>query len=153
MTLINMSLKEITSSAAYRIFIQLYKVRLFRELISKLYTSFFGDVAFNNAFYLGSKYLSDGDIILDIGAPDCLTHPLEKFQNNTIYAFEPLEDGYNNLVENTKFYKNVIPVNCALSDYEGTADLSVTNNRFSSSILPIDEKVLFESVGGGGRRY
>ena len=62
------------------------------------------------------------------------------FPNNTIYAFEPLQDSYQTLVENTQKYNNVISVHGALSNKNEDGVINITSVSHSSSLLEINQK-------------
>lgn len=55
-----------------------------------------------------------------------------------VFAFEPIAACYRKLIENTKSI-NVTAHNMGLSDTEGTAEINISNNFVSSSILEMEE--------------
>ncbi|MGA1864953.1 MAG: FkbM family methyltransferase [bacterium] len=53
-----------------------------------------------------------------------------------IYAFEPFPDTFKKLEESVSSLSNVIPVNIAISNITGTADLHVNASNVTNSLLP-----------------
>lgn len=58
--------------------------------------------------------------------------------NAQIFAFEPIQHCYNNLLASTKGEK-IIAYNLGLSDSSGKAEINISNNKESSSILNMKE--------------
>jgi len=53
----------------------------------------------------------------------------------SIFAFEPLPDSFEKLLGNVKNIKNIIPLNFALTNYDGEAEFNITSLKDSSSLL------------------
>ena len=60
---------------------------------------------------------------------------LERFPEADVYCFEPQAEPFAYLQHRFANNKHCIPVNQALSDYIGTADLYVTNELYTSSLM------------------
>lgn len=60
---------------------------------------------------------------------------LEKFPNAEVYCFEPQAEPFAYLKQRFARTPRCIPVQQALSDYTGTADLFVTDERYTSSLM------------------
>ena len=82
----------------------------------------------------------DIETIIDIGSNEGqFIHTINKtLPGKKIYAFEPIESCYQNLVSNTRGF-NIKTYNCGLSDMNGTAEINISNNFFSSSILGMND--------------
>lgn len=78
--------------------------------------------------------------IIDIGANEgqFIKEINTLVPNRKIYAFEPIPDCYKKLVETTKGI-DVIFFNFGLSDTEGSAEINISNNLVSSSILGMED--------------
>jgi len=85
---------------------------------------------------------NDRGVIIDIGAydGDSATFFGKRLPNNLIIGFEPNRDLYKAGVERVKNYPNIQLHNVGLADFSGEADLHITKNIASSSLLPINEK-------------
>jgi len=85
------------------------------------------------------QYLPDNPIIIDAGAYDGADSIdfANMFPNGIIYAFEPVSNIYNQLVENTKNYKNIKTYKLALSDTTVNKKIYVSSGYSvqSSSLL------------------
>lgn len=69
--------------------------------------------------YSYERYIKPGDIIYDIGAH--IGEMSILFSNlgaSKIYSFEPVEFNFNHLLNNTKNFPNIIPINYALHEKE-----------------------------------
>jgi FkbM family methyltransferase len=74
------------------------------------------------------KYIKRGDIVLDIGSNlgyYSLVSSKKVGASGKIYAFEPDMKNFNALVRNVKLngFKNIIPVNCAVANFDGKQKL------------------------------
>lgn len=82
--------------------------------------------------------LPPNPIIIDCGA-HIGTDAVEfaKIEGSIIYVFEQIKEIYNQLVENTKSFKNIHSFNIALSDFDGNAEMYVSSGYSdgSSSLL------------------
>ena len=101
------------------------------------------------------KYLPDSAIIIDCGAHiGTDTIEFAKNEKNTIYAFEPVEEIFAQLVNNTKDFKNVNCFKLALNSNDGEQDMYISSGESdgSSSLLKPKEHledhpdVLFNDV-------
>lgn len=93
-----------------------------------------------NTFEIG-KWIQKLDIntIIDIGSNEgqFILSISRILPNRKIIAFEPIKDCYDKLVANTSAL-NVVYNNCGLSDANTTAEINVSKNFVSSSILPME---------------
>jgi FkbM family methyltransferase len=84
------------------------------------------------------KYLPSNPVIIDCGA-HIGTDAVEFAANygSIIYAFEPVNDIFRQLIDNTKKYSNIACFNVALSSYDGFADMYISSGYSdgSSSLL------------------
>ena len=89
----------------------------------------------------GFRILSNYEfkVILDVGANTGQFAKVARAfcPDATIYSFEPLPDIYSQLVEELAIDHNAIPVNSAISNFSGTADMFQSNFSASSSLLPM----------------
>jgi FkbM family methyltransferase len=60
---------------------------------------------------------------------------LEKFPGADIYCFEPQPELFSHLTQRFANTQHCIPVKQALSDYPGSADLFITAERYTSSLM------------------
>ncbi|MCH6201350.1 FkbM family methyltransferase [Aquiflexum sp. LQ15W] len=94
------------------------------------------DIFIDKGFIL--NLLSPNPIIIDCGAhigSDSIE--FAKYPGSTIYAFEPVPEVYEHLINNTKKYPNITCFNLALSDYDGVAEMYISSGASdgSSSLL------------------
>lgn len=91
------------------------------------------------------KFLPKNPIILEAGAFNGVdsVRMANKWPNSIIYAFEPVQNGYNKLTNNTKNYRNISCFKLALGDFTGKSTFFVSNyidnpefDSACSSILP-----------------
>ncbi len=77
--------------------------------------------------------------IIDVGANEgqFIKYINTILLNKKIYAFEPIKACYDQLVKNTQSL-NIKIFNCGLSDQNGTAEINISNNLVSSSMLEMD---------------
>ncbi|HEV8082388.1 MAG TPA: FkbM family methyltransferase [Chitinophagaceae bacterium] len=85
------------------------------------------------------NYLPKSPVIIDCGAhigDD--SRSLIKFLKGTVHSFEPVEELYARLKQNTSAYKNIFTYKLALSDCNGTSEFYVSEGESdgSSSLLP-----------------
>jgi FkbM family methyltransferase len=82
------------------------------------------------------------DTILDIGANEGQFAQLMRREcpDAKIYSFEPLPDVHARLVEAFRDDPKVVPVNLALSDAAGTAEMNRSDFSPSSSLLPMAQR-------------
>ena len=101
------------------------------------------------------KYLPMNPIIIDCGAHIGIdTIELAKISGSKIYAFEPVDVIFKQLVSNTKNFPNITCFNIALNHFDGEAEIYVSSGDSdgSSSLLKpkkhiVDHpKVLFNEV-------
>jgi FkbM family methyltransferase len=74
-------------------------------------------------------YISERPTIIEVGAfkgHDTI-RLATAFPQGRIYAFEPVPELYEALVEATKLYSNITPVRAAVSDHDGTMPLYVAH--------------------------
>jgi FkbM family methyltransferase len=117
----------------------------FLEQESEKTTSVFnlnGDKHLNKSIDLLKKYNIPGDI-LDIGANrgDSAILFSTMFPERTIYSFEPIEEVFTDLLENTAIYKNIVASNVAIGSKCEESYINVTTSDSSSSILEPNPKV------------
>lgn len=99
----------------------------------KFTTNTFNVHCFMNDFLTDKdkEFLKNKDII-DAGAYiGDSSIPFSKLTQKNVYAFEPFEDSYKNLVENIKLnnIKNIVPVNLSLSDKIGEENLYLAGDN------------------------
>ncbi len=95
------------------------------------------------------------DIVLDVGA-NTGQYAMElrndlKFRGD-IVSFEPLSSAFKQLERNARSDHRWRTLNCALGDTEGTTEINISNNSYSSSILDMLPKHVEsapDSVYGG----
>lgn len=90
------------------------------------------------------SYLPVNPIIIDCGAHIGIdTIQLSKSSGSKIYAFEPVNEIYQQLVENTKNYPNITCFKIALSATDGEADMYISSGDSdgSSSLLKPKEHI------------
>ena len=83
-------------------------------------------------------------VIIDCGAHVGMdTVEFAKIEGSKIYAFEPIDEVYDKLLQNTSLYKNITTYKIALSDFDGDAQMYVSsgNSDGSSSLLKPKEHV------------
>lgn len=80
-------------------------------------------------------------VVIDVGAHygNESTRYANLFSNTVVYAFEPHNENFEKLVENTKIYKNIIPVKKAVGLTDGMVNFNVSNYDACSSVLEFDE--------------
>lgn len=92
---------------------------------------------------------------IDIGAyaGEYIDYAQVWFPGCAIYAFEPLNDCYRNLVEKTKDMKNVNVYNYALGDKNGSSVIYRSSYAPSSSLLPMGDlhKKAFPFTSGSSK--
>lgn len=85
------------------------------------------------------KYLPGNPVIIDCGSYDGSDsiELFKIFEEATIYAFEPVNELYKRLIENTKAYNNISCHPIALADKIGTMDFYISEggSDASSSLL------------------
>jgi FkbM family methyltransferase len=83
------------------------------------------------------------DLVLDVGA-NSGQFAIELRQagyKNKIVSFEPLTDAYSKLLKNAKNDSDwFVHDRCAIGDYDGIAEINISGNSVSSSILPMLQK-------------
>jgi FkbM family methyltransferase len=102
-------------------------VRAFFSVCREIYT---------NDMYQIEKFISDGDVVLDIGANIGLFSIAVKelFPNTQIIAFEPERKNYNNLKKNTDKYKKIVIHNKAVGESTEKGLLRVSRNSLVHSL-------------------
>lgn len=85
---------------------------------------------------------SENPVIFDVGAHIGTVTLLYNhlIKNSKIYSFEPFEESYNQLLNSTQNYGNIIPVKKGLSDTIGNAKFHSNNFAPTNSLLPTDKK-------------
>jgi 2-O-methyltransferase len=81
------------------------------------------------------KYISKEPIILDIGAhigADSV-EMARLWKKASIYSFEPVPIVFDKLVYNTRKYKSIHPVNCAVGDVDGILKMFVSEGESDAS--------------------
>lgn len=77
-----------------------------------------------------------GDVIVDIGANvGIFSVYAQRFNPKKVYALEPVPDTFNYLVENTKNYSNVVPINMAVSKNSGKEFITVTTHSGCNTLV------------------
>ncbi len=80
------------------------------------------------------------DTIIDVGSNEgqFINSIRNILPNKRIIAFEPIKAVYDRLLVNTKGL-NIVVHNCGLSDVAGSAEINISKNFVSSSILQMEE--------------
>ncbi|MBS1688421.1 MAG: FkbM family methyltransferase, partial [Bacteroidetes bacterium] len=93
-----------------------------------------------NSFELGN-WINNLDIktIIDVGSNEgqFIKAIDNSLPGRNFLAFEPIKSCYDELLKNTKKL-NVTAFNCGLSDHSGSAEINISGNFVSSSILPME---------------
>ena len=79
------------------------------------------------------------NLIFDIGANtgQFAQRAIKAGFKGKIVSFEPLPDAFHKLQFSAKLNNNWDAENCAIGDYDGKTTLNISQNSYSSSILPI----------------
>lgn len=98
-----------------------------------------------NAFELQKKLLGNANkplTIFDIGAHvGKISLKYNKlFPNSSIYSFEPFQESFLSLKQNTLTYKNIKPFNIGLGEYVGTSKFHSNIHEQTNSILATHEE-------------
>jgi FkbM family methyltransferase len=135
-----------------------FKIKVFPTSTQDM--SFFSDRS-NDVIISEVLKLNEGDIFVDIGANigfvSVLASKVVGF-NGKVFSFEPSFREYTRLLEALTFNQisNVMPYNCAIADFNGEINLSVskihtginrigdhkldnTNSKFSKVLVPVFE--------------
>lgn len=96
---------------------------------------------------IGSKI--EGKTILECGSRDCLDaiSMHEIFKPSIIYSFECNPESYETCVKNARAYENIIPVNLAVSNLNGSIDFWATDMENSTDKNIGASSVLFHDGG------
>ena len=86
---------------------------------------------------------TENKIIVDAGASTGIMTKMfaERFPELQIYCFEPIQQTFKELTENTAKYKNLILINKALGSSPGLSVIHILDRISSSSILSVSEKI------------
>ncbi len=121
---------------------------MFNKIKSLIKIIFFKNKDTNNTIFIEKKiierYLPKSPIIIDCGAHVGMdTIELAKIENSKVYAFEPVKDIFEQLVENTKNFNNIICFNVALNSFDGEAEMYISSGDSdgSSSLLKPKEHI------------
>lgn len=102
-------------------------------------------VNFKDPFSVQKHLFKDSNgelIIFDIGA--YIGHVSVEYGNifpkSTIYSFEPFPDSFAQLIQHTSLYKNIIPINLGIGEYEGISKFQSNAYAPTNSILTTDKK-------------
>jgi FkbM family methyltransferase len=113
--------------------------------IRKILNSFGYEIIKKTDAFTGSKsgnWLEKLNIatIIDIGANEgqFIKAISQTIPGRKIIAFEPIKACYDKLLTNTS-HLSVTAYNCGLSNESGTAEINISENFVSSSILPIEQ--------------
>jgi FkbM family methyltransferase len=104
----------------------------FRELVKEIYE----DRVYERLFRV-----DEGDVVVDVGA-NVGTFTLKAWketgEKGKIFAFEPESRNYKRLCRNLRINRcaNVVPINAAVSDFNGTADFYVKEVSLQNTLLP-----------------
>jgi FkbM family methyltransferase len=90
----------------------------------------FREIFFDQCYVLPSEFRSFSGVFFDIGANVGLSSVLltMTWPEIKIYAFEPLQNNYDLLVENSALSKKIIPLNLAISKNTGEGGYAVPLN-------------------------
>ena len=121
-----------------------------KSLIKKLFafsgyklTKILEDDPFNNPFFVQQQLLSEISqlVIFDVGAHQGETALRYRnlFPDATLYAFEPTQNSFNILCQNTEKYPNILPVHSALGNKTGKIKLHINTFSQTNSVLPTHE--------------
>jgi FkbM family methyltransferase len=111
----------------------IFKIRLYKD-------SYLSEEIYANKFEMDeaqfiSDFLKEGDIFIDIGANIGLYSLMAARRvgsQGIVYSFEPTSITYRRLSDNIRInrFKNIIPVNMALSDKNGNFEMNVSCDGF-----------------------
>lgn len=131
-------------------FINMYMLPLKNHKVKEYCDNVFyhrgGHEHIDKSIYLAKKYISESDIIIDVGAANGQEYDTtwcfaRAFPENRVFAFEPIKSTYMELEKNTKDLSNVKCVNKAISNFQGTAQFNITQNITSSSLLETENEI------------
>lgn len=76
--------------------------------------------------------------ILDLGAHwgDSSIYYHLVYPDAIIYAVEPAPDTYAQLVKNVSNISNIVPIQAAITNFTGTAELNISSSSFGNSFQP-----------------
>ena len=80
------------------------------------------------------------DLVLDVGANkgQYAQSLFNKGYEGTIVSFEPLSTAYSVLLKQSKKNKKwIVEKKCALGDFKGKIKINISENSYSSSLLPM----------------
>jgi FkbM family methyltransferase len=107
------------------------------------------EVILSEIYNFGNVKIQPNDIVLDIGANYGLFSLYASSRSaNKIYSFEPSIPVYNLLVENVSINNNIIPINKAVSEFDGYAEFNNTKTTacsYVSGTFPSDEQIISKS--------
>ena len=83
------------------------------------------------------QFLPKNPIVLEAGADvgSDTKRMAKSWKQSFIYAFEPVPESFNRLIENTKNYRNINCYNLALGASNGEVNMCIASNNMSSSLL------------------
>lgn len=112
------------------------------------FTTYF-EVMLGEVYNYGNVKLLPNDVVLDIGANYGFFSLYAKNRGaNKIYSFEPYGPVYDFLVENIGKYSNIIPINKAVGEFDGYAELintRATSCSYITGTFPSDEPIIGKS--------
>lgn len=92
----------------------------------------FGETWHSRVYDVPGLPIRRGDVVLDIGANQGFFTCYAAAKGATVFAFEPVPESYDRLVRNierNRFADRVTAVQCAVSDYEGFAEMLVSESK------------------------
>jgi len=105
------------------------------------------DIAVLREVFVDKEYdwcpVSNPKVIIDLGAHfgDTTLYYATKFQQATIIAVEPSPENFARLVQHTKHYTNIIPVQAAVGAIDGEVLLHTGPVHFGHSVIQRSENV------------
>ena len=101
-----------------------------------------------------TPHLTNTRVCLDIGAHIGATATKYSKIFDTVYSFEPISYLYDLLEENTKDFKNIIPLNVAVSNTDGKVKIYENSKNSESNVVVHDDTLsLIKSRWGEGKRF
>jgi FkbM family methyltransferase len=96
-------------------------------------------------------HLDTGYSIVDVGGSEGLTATMfaGNLKNNKVYVFEPIKQNYLKILEKSKRFSNIVPVNKALGNESGKTTINIASRVSSSSIFSLNsnpESEIFSEI-------
>jgi len=99
---------------------------------------------YKDKVYEKVREIQEGDVIIDIGSHVGLFTCKASKKASLIVSIEPYPENYNLLIKNIKLnnLKNIIPLNLAISNFDGKGKLYLSYDSFSHSLINVKDRAL-----------